>query len=165
MTIGGEVGTWPRRSQRAYILRMANAILPWRCEICNQPINSDGAVEFDDARSREMPGYDPDAPEHTEAIGDRGEILFAETSNLQTEAALRMLDDPGVRFHVWHFDCAPATRSMRYQIPCDRATRIEDWTAWTEHLWEKNWMKRREFIAMMRVWCAGHGLTVPDSLP
>ena len=140
---------------------------PWICEVCDQPIiwtGPGGEILLDDCRSREMPGYDPDAPEQTVALGDRGEILAMETAELQVEAGLRMLDDPGVRFHVWHFDCAPPDRRFTYAIDCGRARRIEQWVAWTTHLLEKEWMKRRDFVAMARFWCHGHRLPIRDDM-
>lgn len=138
----------------------------WICEICGVAITEVGLIELIDRRSAEMPGYDPDEPQQLEALGERGEILPEETTQLQVQAALDALNDPGVEFHVRHLSCGPRERPQgrRYDITTDRAARIEQWAAWVSHLAQKNWMKRPDLIQAIRFWCRGHGLTIPTDL-
>jgi hypothetical protein len=79
----------------------------WHCAVCDAPMEwHDGVIELVDARSTDMPSYDPDAPEQMEALNDDGSVDPETTAAIQAEAAIRSLDDPGVLIpaHHWRAD-------------------------------------------------------------
>jgi hypothetical protein len=121
----------------------------WRCDVCGSPVrNHAGPVEIRNNRTGDWRHYDPDATEDSPDI--LGEV------ETQVNDALLALADPGVPFVACCNSCVTTGPSSGPVIALNSVGDMQSWCVWADHLGNKDWMRKRDVIRMIRFWWLRH---------